>query len=1230
MSSGTKVYDSINQPTRFNAVLEAIAKTDKIIVLSGPEVSSGMSALSQTHMFSSNAFTAQMPLRTMITDCSTHDRDLVQLAEDQLASYNKVMAARRIQARTAPVDASHRYFHRIFQQRHVVKYLTTSFDALEVNKTRVVESKVVRMHGDNRFLRCSTPGCSGVKDEDVMDLDSSLLSGATLSCADCVHAAEKPATSRRPVPVASSYHLRPAVQGSLGIDMLPGGKLRSKVIAAAESADLLLITGIYLQSDEIMDLVRELAEQIHGRYGGVVYIGPQPIRGRTTKYYVDFHLKMDVNECAEQLLVVMDQIISNELESLVCEEEPENTEPRCYLCNLGLNECLLKCKRCGEYLCYTGPYPPNQTAPCIMLQVFRDEANMPPVQDEVDNFSCVYCWNHAEEGVYPHYVRPAPWVAVREHVRPAPRMVMIIYYLDQFWPQAKHLRNHVAGKWVGRGWSAHVEPVRLETLPEQGPILPNLPWEANTYNMYIVYITHGMSQSKTYQISPTTSYPACQFLDHTLTPARNLIAQARQSLAFFACCGHPFQQPQRVWELQLWLNRYGPTFYLGKKLTIRRGRNNLVHTVIGCLNEKLTPAFLVCFLGKLTTSMADDVVSAGEVVECWLSDDIAVSHTDLIYLEKLSPPLMWLFSPFDSRPLGKELPHLLSVCKCKREQQEGGHQQQKDRKVWRVSHNAAHGVPLNEVQVKVSCSLCRQMWVLPSEHLTGNKNNMKVARIINDMRKKSGHPLFSIVEMLPEAVEHIATVLDPSYRSISEELYKHIQLFKQNLDAMLVDKGNVQTLDEHHTLLKATKQELKVRKKKQSLATRNKQLRDLAVNVGLELVGHTKGPFPTDVYCMDANTHEKLDPRKMLIRCVDDTDEQSEEPTGANPNNVGAQTSVPPPAKDSPFGNGYVDTKMVLKDESFKVLDHGAVYGFARAPDGTYSMVFAVQFQSQDSLGEVEKEAVDVFIDFLPKAAAHAYEVKGNGAQNVALKKRVGLLYSVGWRPGTTHGEMVAVYAAQKVEDKHDPTHYIDLYDSQELVNSAWIVMQESLSPRAVLTTIDTLSNTAVPMFGSHSSDIASHGPSLGSNMAASQHDQDGNGFANKMHVDRDMDSIPEYYGKVFAFGQWIHVDKEGRLVEKERIKQAIPDGLFVIPGYKVAFDLGAATVIKAIWRGGMDMHGTTTSKVDLEQGITRWGMSIQTNRGLNQRMRSGKGHIFGVHERLHQYYNILSAPGWQ
>ncbi|KAG8690055.1 hypothetical protein FRC11_014124 [Ceratobasidium sp. 423] len=536
------------------------------------------------------------------------------------------------------------------------------------------------------------------------------------------------------------------------------------------------------------------------------------------------------------------------------------------------------------------------------------------------------------------------------------------------------------------------------------------------------------------------------------------------------------------------------------------------------------------------------------------------------------------------------------------------------------------------------------------------RSNLNTLRIISDIKKKSSHPLFSIVELLPQAVEHIASVLNPLGRDISEELYQQFQLFKQNLDAAMADQGNgteyrhycyyifdlsydvrtnstneelVEAFKKYHATLTNTKRELKVRKKRMSLAIRNKQLRELAINMGFELVGHTKESCPADVYCMDANTHEKLDPRKMLVKGVDEASGGSEKPGAAvhkSGLHANPRASVPPPARDNPFGNGYVDTEAVLRDKRFKILGHGTVYGFARGPDETYSMVFAVQFQAHDSLRNIEKEAVGVFIEFLPKAAAHAYEVKVNGAQNVG-RKRVGRLYSVGWRPGTTHGEMVAVYVAQKDEDKHDPTHYIDLYDSLEVVNSAWMITEESLSPRAVLMTIDTLADTAVPMFGSNSSDIASHGPSIGSNMAASQHDNDGNGFANKMHVDRDMDSLPEYQGKVFAFGQWIHIDKEGCLVEKERIKQAIPGGLFVIPGYKVAFDLGAASVIKAIWRGGMDMHGTTTSKVDLEQGITRWGMSIQTNRGLNQRMRSGKGDIFGVHERLQAYYNLFSAP---
>ncbi|CEL64038.1 hypothetical protein RSOLAG1IB_11022 [Rhizoctonia solani AG-1 IB] len=310
MSSGTKIYDSTNQPAAFNAVVEAIAKTDRIIFLCGPDLSTaaGMAALNKPSAINSNGIASQMSLSALIKECSSPDRGLSQLPNKQLAAYNMAMAERRIRARSAPINTFHQYFQRVFGLKHVVRYLTTSFDALEAAGKRAVESKVIRMHGDNRILRCCTSKCPGVREKDVTAFDGSFLRGATLLCEDCPLMAEQPSTSRRQAQAALSNHLRPAVQANIGIDMLPGGKLRNKVITGAKSTDLLLIAGISLQADEIMDLAQEIAEEVHGRYGGVVYIGEQPICGRTAKYHVDFHLKMDPDECAHHIFDAMERV----------------------------------------------------------------------------------------------------------------------------------------------------------------------------------------------------------------------------------------------------------------------------------------------------------------------------------------------------------------------------------------------------------------------------------------------------------------------------------------------------------------------------------------------------------------------------------------------------------------------------------------------------------------------------------------------------------------------------------------------------------------------------------------------------------------------------------------------------------------------------------------------------------------------------------------------------------
>ncbi|CAE6496731.1 hypothetical protein RSOLAG22IIIB_05772 [Rhizoctonia solani] len=459
---------------------------------------------------------------------------------------------------------------------------------------------------------------------------------------------------------------------------------------------------------------------------------------------------------------------------------------------------------------------------------------------------------------------------------------------------------------------------------------------------------------------------------------------------------------------------------------------------------------------------------------------------------------------------------------------------------------------------------------------------------------------------------------------------------------MTYDK-KIEILKKYQGTLKEEFDKLKREKHADTRRRRNARLRELSNQLGLRAVGHVDdGRMPFDVLCIDAYTHKPLDNRTMLINGVDNDDPEAAPlpPLAANiqtkkSSNTNDPT-VPKPARDSPFPQtGFVSKDMLL-EAKFKLFSCGTVYGFAHAPNGSYSMVWAVQFSPIGSFNEVEQQAVDVFIDYMALAQDQAYKVEINRAQNgnkarkttrevekVVDEERHGVLLGGGWRPGRKAKEAAAEYSPQTRHDWHNPDRYFGYHEKQEQVSIGWIVLHERLSPYAVMKNIETLADTAVPLFGYHDSDISVHGPSLGSNMSVSMNDESGRNFANSMHVDQDIDSLPQYYGKIFTFGQWIHT-KNGKLVEGPELREAIPDGYFALPGYRVAFDLGAAAVVTAIWRGGLDLHGTTTSRTNPESGITRWGMSIQTNRKLPRRIQSGKGAIFGAYDKLRAVYEVV------
>ncbi|KAG8734193.1 hypothetical protein FRC11_009295 [Ceratobasidium sp. 423] len=532
--------------------------------------------------------------------------------------------------------------------------------------------------------------------------------------------------------------------------------------------------------------------------------------------------------------------------------------------------------------------------------------------------------------------------------------------------------------------------------------------------------------------------------------------------------------------------------------------------------------------------------------------------------------------------------------------------------------------------------------------------------------------LLKDVDYIGDAVSHILSSVNPERvdQVVSDELLKLIRVLKESFDNM-VDAYNhdrefehyfnyflgigyhiypempydekIKLLQKYENTLIKEREKIQREKRADTRKRRNQRLRDLSNELGLRAAGHVDdGRRPFGVLCIDAYTHETLDNRTMVINGIDNDDIHAVPPPpsaatiGSKKKSNRDDPTVPVPARDNQLPSTGFVSKDMLTEAKFKILRHGTVYGFARAPNDKYSMVWAVQFSPIGSFDQVEEQAVNVFIEYMELAKDQGYEVKINRAQNGnkarkttskmqedAVQERHGCLFGSGWRPGRKGKEAAGEYSPQTPHDWHNPQYYIGYHEKQEPVSIGWIVLHRRLSPYAVTKNIRTLADTAVPLFGSHESDISLHGPSLGSNMSVSMHDKLGRNFANSMHVDHDIDSLPQYYGKIFTFGQWIHT-KGGKLVEGPELRKAIPDGYFTLPGYRVAFDLGGAAVITAIWRGGLDLHGTTTSSVDLESGITRWGMSIQTNRKLPTRMESGKGAVFGAYDKLRTLYEAV------
>ncbi|KAG9078472.1 hypothetical protein FRC06_008345, partial [Ceratobasidium sp. 370] len=332
----------------------------------------------------------------------------------------------------------------------------------------------------------------------------------------------------------------------------------------AEECDTLLVVGTTLRND-VGQLVKDLALRVHENEGAVVYIDQADTSNKSLaacRHHIDYHIMMDAQECAQAILDAMD---SNdpELASHVWVElsekilEPSTTTlypfldiPYCCQCHFPEPDCLVRCVACGLYYCFEVHGAVLQGM-CLTLDMFRSDGFSMSMEDFRAQFRCFECHDHSST-LYPHHVRCIPEYYERPTIKPG--LICLVYYLAQFWPLAQHIIGNVTGAWQMKRWQCTCVPVRLQSLEPTTVIdAPGL-WKPGEYNVMVIYVTHGSSGLKRFQMADRRELSPADFLDATLKPAVHLLRPAKSTCCFMLTCGHVYDIAENITQIQSWID----------------------------------------------------------------------------------------------------------------------------------------------------------------------------------------------------------------------------------------------------------------------------------------------------------------------------------------------------------------------------------------------------------------------------------------------------------------------------------------------------------------------------------------------------------------------------------------------------------------------------------------------------------------------------------------------------
>ncbi|KAG8737231.1 hypothetical protein FRC10_008417, partial [Ceratobasidium sp. 414] len=220
----------------------------------------------------------------------------------QIQVINKALTTYRLKALQVPLPDFHQFVHSKMSLGECSTCITLNFDGLETRDRPELKPRTVMLHGDNNVLACSAPRCKTIEGEQVRSFDTRLLEGETVLCPSCTNDAdENPRARIRPKPLRARVLLDGSIDPNIQWD---------RILAEAEGADTLLIAGTSLPSSDVYGMVDEIAQRIRRDGGAVVLIDTGDLTPRLA-HLLDFHLKLDIQQCACAMLNILQRVSSD-------------------------------------------------------------------------------------------------------------------------------------------------------------------------------------------------------------------------------------------------------------------------------------------------------------------------------------------------------------------------------------------------------------------------------------------------------------------------------------------------------------------------------------------------------------------------------------------------------------------------------------------------------------------------------------------------------------------------------------------------------------------------------------------------------------------------------------------------------------------------------------------------------------------------------------------------------